>query len=160
MNFLVALSLALLPTLHAAETKAKAKKEKPAVKAEAKGPEIFRLDAPKDVTPLQLEQAAMQRLSFLRQALSMYYGDHEGKYPPSLDALVPKYLRGLFEYKLPAHPLTHKVIVAKEAKGDNSQAYVTDSGAWLYITAPGNANGTVMFDCSHKDTQGKTLSEY
>lgn len=102
----------------------------------------------------------MQRLSAYRTALSYYYGDHNGQYPPTLDALAPNYLKALPEIKLPAHRLTSRVIVTKEPKGDNSQAYVTDSGAWLYIMTPGAVNGTAMMDCSHKDSSGKTLSEY
>ncbi|HYC90536.1 MAG TPA: type II secretion system protein G [Thermoanaerobaculia bacterium] len=48
------------------------------------------------------EEALKQNLGQLRQAIAKYRAD-TGQYPPSLEALVPRYLA-----KIPADPITEK----------------------------------------------------
>lgn len=40
----------------------------------------------------QMERVVIPRMKSIYQALQRYAADHNGKYPPNLQALVPKYL--------------------------------------------------------------------
>lgn len=46
----------------------------------------------------QIQQASsVKNLGDLQAAIAIYYGDHKGDWPSSLDALVPKYLKSIPE---------------------------------------------------------------
>ncbi len=115
-----------------------------------------------DDDPKLRELAAKRRLGSLRSAVVIFYGDKEGVYPETLDVLVPKYIEGIPELRLPRHERTSKVSVVRDASGKSVEPYIKDTGGWLYISAPRNPDldGKVVLDCSHKDQQGRPLSGF
>lgn len=94
-------------------------------------------------------------LGALRSALSIYYGDLEGVYPRSLDALTVngKYLKDIPDAKVPgAHQASSSVLLGKTPD---------DAGGWLYNNVQGDANvGNVMVNCTHTDYKGSTWVSY
>lgn len=126
------------------------------------------------------EGATKGGLGSLRAALSIYYGDTEGAYPPSpagLIAPVPgvppvtgaryPYLTAIPRVQIKDHPPTDAVeIYGKEvcAAGrsmDVDPAKLRDTGKWGYVadkTAP--CWGTLFVDCTHKDSKGVAWYTY
>jgi len=98
------------------------------------------------------ETAAKGSLGALRASTSIFYGDTEGNYPATLDALVPKHVEAIPSIEVGGHAKTNKVSVITEAFGKSGEAYVRDTGGWLYFATPDNPdlNGTVLIDCNHK----------
>jgi hypothetical protein len=119
-----------------------------------------------DLDKLSREGEAKGNLGSVRSALSIYYGDHDGAYPKTLDELVPKYLPEIPKLELPDHKRTAAVRVLTEYEGGSdkdAQKYVKDTGGWLYLGGPESKSmlwGTVLIDCSHKDHNGKVFSEF
>ncbi|MCR4296325.1 MAG: hypothetical protein NUW21_12380 [Elusimicrobia bacterium] len=103
------------------------------------------------------EGAAKGSLGGLRSAASIYYGDTEGDYPATLDALIPKHIEGIPAIAVGGHAETNKVRVVKNAAGKSAGAYVEDAGGWLYFHSPDNPelNGVIVIDCKHADHKGK-----
>ena len=95
------------------------------------------------------------RLGSLRSALSIYYGDLEGSYPPSLDSLTEngKYLTEIPPAQVPgAHQPTNAVTLGRTPD---------DGGGWLYNNDALDANyGNVMVNCTHTDANGKVWASY
>lgn len=92
------------------------------------------------------EGATKGNLGNIRAALSRYYGDTQGKYPPGLDALSGKYLDSLPFAKTPNfHPDSSAVLSGKKAN---------DAGGWLYD------GENVFVNCTHTDTKGNVWSSY
>lgn len=95
------------------------------------------------------------RLGSLRSALSIYYGDLEGSYPPSLESLTVngKYLTEIPPAQVPgAHQPSSAVVLGKSPD---------DSGGWLYNNDPLDANvGNVSVNCTHTDGSGKEWASY
>ncbi|HOX22549.1 MAG TPA: hypothetical protein PLL10_03720 [Elusimicrobiales bacterium] len=108
------------------------------------------------------EGAAKAALGALRNALTMYFGDHQGKYPETLTALVPKYIKAIPVLELPGYKATSEVTLAKavsssfygvdfyadkstntavEAKKEQAAkellSVVSDIGGWLYFPQTG-----------------------
>lgn len=100
---------------------------------------------------------AKGHLGALRSALSMYYGDTEGRYPVALDALVPKYLAAVPTLELPDHPPTNFSKV--EMLAPSQSLAVTDSGMWLYFSS-GPLAGAVLIDCTHTEPGGRRWVDY
>ena len=64
-------------------------------------------------------------LGEIKSAASMYYGDHEGNWPSSLEQLVPKYMK-----EIPSDP-----------NGNTKMVLVYDgTGGWVYDSTLGNAS--------------------
>ena len=104
------------------------------------------------------ESAAKSGLSFLRSALSVYYGDNISYPTDDLDSLVSanKYLDTLPLINLPGtnHPENRHVTLV------TGGALVTDSGGWAYINDPQSKEwGTVLVNCTHQDSKGKNWNE-
>lgn len=101
------------------------------------------------------EEQTLGRLGSLRSALSIYYGDLEGSYPPSLESLTVngKYLAEIPLAQVPgAHPPSGAVVLGKSPD---------DSGGWLYNNDPLDADaGTVRINCTHTDGNGKEWASY
>lgn len=108
------------------------------------------------------ELSAKSHLGALRSGLSIRYGDTEGEYPDSPDALVPKYVDAIPLLKLPGHEATNEVVIVKDAKGGSAAPYVRDTGGWLYFASPRNykLHGTIVIDCAHQDVKGSPLAGF
>ncbi|MDQ7773105.1 MAG: hypothetical protein RDU13_06230 [Elusimicrobiales bacterium] len=88
---------------------------------------------------------AVKDLARLRRALQDFFADKGGRWPNSLEELVPAYLPAIPPLRLPGH----------EAASAASHAAGADTGGWLYFGAPESENlGLVLIDCSHPDEKG------
>lgn len=112
------------------------------------------------------EGATKAHLGSMRAALSLYYGDAEGHYPATLDALVdPKYLSAVPATKLANHK-ENTVWTAYGAevctgKTGIDAGKIKDTGGWGYVADPkAPCSGIVFVDCTHKDTKGKLWPDY
>ena len=103
------------------------------------------------------EGAAKGSLGAIRSALSIYYGDKEGVYPASLDALPPKYLGSIPTLQLPDHqPSSAWRAIGGVGSMADIQGKLEDSGQWLYVSEPSSPMfGTVLIDCTHNDSRGR-----
>jgi len=95
-------------------------------------------------------------LGSVRSALQVYYGDHGGRFPGDLSALVPKYLEsipllwdGSRGVKYP-HPPTREVVNYAAGSGPG------DTGKWAYFNDPSDQArwGGVVVDCAHEGARG------
>ena len=103
---------------------------------------------------------AKNRLAFTRAALQMYYADTGGKYPASLEKLIPLYLKEVPELDIPDHKKTRKAVMIKKMKGKDISGSVSDTGGWLYVTDAGSdLRGKLYIDARTED-KGKPLFEY
>jgi len=100
-----------------------------------------------------LAASAKLSLASVRSALQIYYGDHNGDFPKTLEALVPDRLKQLPELQVPGHEKTGRVTVLDTKRYDSDLgAAITDSGGWLYFSSPDSLNfGMLVIDCSHKE---------
>ncbi len=109
-------------------------------------------------------------LGSLRSAISIYYGDMEGQYPASLEALIePRYLQAMPKTKLADHKETDvwtaygaEVCTGKGEYGNEIDvSKLKDTGGWGYVAdATASCWGTIFVDCTHKDTRGRHWPEY
>ena len=96
-------------------------------------------------------------LASVRSALQVYYGEHNGRFPADLSALVPKYLDSIPPLwdgkarggKFP-HPSTREVV--NYAAG----AAPADTGKWAYFNDPSDQArwGSFIVDCTHGAARG------
>ncbi|MCM2267357.1 MAG: type II secretion system GspH family protein [Elusimicrobiales bacterium] len=105
------------------------------------------------------EGATRGALGSLRSALNIYYGDNSLYPSDDLSSLVEnkKYIDNLPLVKLPGttHPENRHVSV-----GASTAAAVTDTGGWAYVNDPASASfGTLLINCSHADSKGKSWAE-
>ena len=102
------------------------------------------------------------RLSGVRSALHVYYGETEGTFPQSLTPLTEngKYLAELPKLKLPEHRETSEVLYLSGASVD--PAKLTDTGGYAYYNAKGApvTYGTLIFNCTHKNEKGQYWYSY
>lgn len=116
------------------------------------------------------EGATKGSLGMLRSSSSIYYGDSEGSYPATLDALVdPRYLQEIPKTKLADHPETAawtaygaEVCTGKTEYGMEIDASkLKDTGGWGYVNDPqAPCWGQIFVDCTHTDSKGKAWPEY
>jgi len=116
------------------------------------------------------EGAAKGALGSLRAGVSLYYGDHEGQYPATLDALVPKYVQSLPAPALARHPgATGYEPYGPEAcltqpgqpGGALDASKLRDTGKWGYVADPKSPCGGMVFvDCTHTDSKGNSWHGY
>ena len=92
-----------------------------------------------------------------KSAISIYYGDHEGLWPPRLDDpdFVKKYLTdGIPQIHLEhrGHEPSNFVETYPFTKGEDEIDFslLRDTGHWLYDSS----TGTVLLDCTHKNDRG------
>ena len=101
-------------------------------------------------------------LSQIRSALQIYYGEHEGKFPDTLEELTRdgKYLKELPQANLPRHRSSNAVIYlsgpALDAKG------LTDAGGYAYYNSDKypDTKGAVVLNCTHADKKGAPVHSY
>lgn len=110
------------------------------------------------------ESAAKGNLGAIRSALSIYYGDNEGKYPDSLSRLTEhgKYLSSIPKIKLADHAETDAVLLVSGVKDmAGLRGKLKDKGGYAYVSDPGSPlNGTVVIDCTHTDSRGTVWYQY
>lgn len=116
------------------------------------------------------EGATKGGLGSLRAATSIFYGDKEGEYPKTLDELVgPVYIEKIPQAKTADHPASSAWTAygaevctgSKEYGQEIDPGKLKDTGGWGYVNDPqAPCYGQVFVDCSHKDTKGKTWTEY
>ena len=103
------------------------------------------LDKFKTLTVKSGEGATKGNLGALRSALAIYYGDAEGQYPATLDALVgPKYIPAIPKAKTSAHMETAiwtaygaDVCTGKTEYGTEiDSTKIKDTGGWGYVADP------------------------
>lgn len=116
------------------------------------------------------ESATKGNLGLLRSSSTIYYGNAEGNYPTTLEAIInPEYLKEIPKTKLEDHPETAvwtaygaEVCTGKMEYGEEIDATkIRDTGGWGFVTDPMAACwGHIFVDCSHKDTKGKLWPSY
>jgi uncharacterized RDD family membrane protein YckC len=106
--------------------------------------------------------ATRNNLDTLKSAVMLYYSDHKGAYPPSLERLTKVEPSAAFPYldkipmiKLKSYGHSSSCQVEKYAftdkKGKLVPSMLKDTGHWLYDPR----SGLVVIDCTHKDKRGK-----
>lgn len=110
------------------------------------------------------EGQAKGSLGALRSALSIYYGDLEGRYPSSFADLTAggKYLTAVPRIRVHNHAETDTVTVYKGVKDlDSLKAKLKDTGGWAYVADPNSPLlGNVVVDCKHVDSRGHPWADY
>ena len=104
------------------------------------------------------EGACKGNLGGVRSALSIYYGDMEGTYPATPDALTigGKYMTAIPKAKTP----NYHADIATIALG-NGTASIDDAAGWAYSNVTTDANfGTLWVNCTHTDTKGSVWTTY
>jgi uncharacterized RDD family membrane protein YckC len=124
----------------------------------------------KTLTVKSGEGATKGNLGSLRSYNSIYYGDTEGNYPATLEALIgPKYLKEIPKTKIAAHMETNvwtaygaEVCTGKTDFGTEIDvSKIKDTGGWGFVTDPkAPCYGMIFVDCTHLDSKGKHWPEY
>ncbi|MFA6030679.1 MAG: hypothetical protein WC969_12550 [Elusimicrobiota bacterium] len=95
-------------------------------------------------------------LGSIRSALSVYYGDHEGKYPAELSELTAggRYLSALPELRGTPHAPTDETAYYSDVRS-------SDTGRWGYVNEPASKDfGTVWVDCTHTDMKERNWTQF
>lgn len=103
------------------------------------------------------EGATVAALAKIRIAIMDYYND-TGKFPETLDFLIPKYLPSIPEAQLPGyHEDSSRVLylTGKQYEDDG----LSDVGGWVYVIN-GPLEGTVLVNCLHVRGRGKRWDSY
>ena len=130
------------------------------LKPEAKTDSSVRTDIILALQSIDSVESNKKALTVLRAAIAQY--SQRNRVPPSnLTELVPAYLQALPTLQVPNHPPTSTVKVATHVQNrDALTATLRDSGSWLYVSDPiSPINGTVIIDCTHKDSLGDDWSK-
>lgn len=104
------------------------------------------------------EATTRANLTALRNAIAIYYGDHEGKFPSKeivqeLTSENGKYIKFIPEvYCPPYHDISNEITT--EPTGD--------SGKWAYQAEDSNDRqwGEIWIDCNHADSKGIIWNTY
>lgn len=110
------------------------------------------------------------RLGGLRSAMTIFYSDHEGKYPIwtsgpdyTYGGLVPTYINPLPICETNAHlSSTIFALITDYTAGPDLTSPPNHQGTWMYV---GDANwkndyGRVWIPCTHPDSSGTPYSTY
>lgn len=113
------------------------------------------------------EGSTKGNLGMLRSALSIHYGDMEGVYPDSLEALTSgRYITTIPNAKTPPHHDDSSQVSVYGAEactsgGNISEAVITDTGGWGYVSAPNSScHGTLFVNCTHEDSRATQWHTY
>jgi hypothetical protein len=106
-------------------------------------------------------------LGKIRAAMSIYYGDMEGKYPDKLEEVLsnPKYMRErpkiLAVYAaVPGHGVmrVHTREDMMKIRNFGSSTYADDRGGWGYVNDPRSPEyGLVFINCTHREIRKKMI---
>lgn len=141
MKKLIALILCLLPLPLAAGGSLKEKTY-----------ELLDRNRAEKIQLMKIKAAEMGVLA-LRSALTVYYADHEGKYPTDLKQLIPDAMTAIPANSIGTLGKTDKVINTKDCT--DMCAAVTNEGGWVYCTNPKDENyGTVIINSNQKNKRG------
>ena len=106
------------------------------------------------------EASTKGNLGVMRSALSIYYGDQEGRYPQDLGQLIEngKYIQEIPLARTPGfHDDSNEVHVIQST----SISDVTDEGGWGYVANEQFPEwGAIVVNCTHTDSRGKAWAEY
>ncbi|NLO92619.1 MAG: prepilin-type N-terminal cleavage/methylation domain-containing protein [Elusimicrobia bacterium] len=99
-------------------------------------------------------------LGAIRSALTVYYGDAEGRYPTdNLASIQPHYLTTLPNAKVPQ--LTGAAADSNAVSAASTAAYVTNAGGWAYANDyTESAWGTLVVNCTTTDSKGTLWTSY
>ena len=103
-------------------------------------------------------------LSAFRAALTAFHADNNGLFPENPATELPgKYLQSVPGIRLPGHgaPTNSIDVVSGVRNSEELFQRVNDSGNWLYVgdkTSP--IQGTLIFNCNHKDYDGTAMYRY
>lgn len=100
-------------------------------------------------------------LGAIRSALTVYYGDAEGRYPTdNLASIQPHYLTTLPNAKIPT--ITGGGSADSNAvSAASTNTYVTNAGGWAYANDfTESAWGTLVVNCSQTDSKGNLWTTY
>lgn len=101
-------------------------------------------------------------LSQIRSALQAYYGDHEGRFPDSLDELTKdgRYLKELPKADLPGHRDSSAVLYVAGPSLDPK--HLNDAGGYAYYNSDKypDTKGAVVFNCTHANKKGAPIHSY
>lgn len=103
------------------------------------------------------EGATKGSLGAMRGALSIYYGDMEGRYPTdSLASLMTKYIQDIPKAKVPPYHGDTSAVAA-----GSGTAMLTNVGGWAYDNTVGASNwGSFWVNSTHTDTKGEIWTVY
>ena len=105
-------------------------------------------------------------LGAFRAALSIFYGDFEGRYPRNLSVLTKdgKYLRSIpnADTAVAGHTPTKAVIIITGVQTEAELfKKLKDTGGWAYVADPNSPLwGTLVVDCTHADSKGNLWHRY
>jgi tetratricopeptide (TPR) repeat protein len=95
------------------------------------------------------KQEAGKIMGDLKSAISIYFGDHSGIWPETLQALIPEYIK-----EIPKDPFKKSDNVIN-LKGRFETAmipdFITDEGGWIYS----KDEGVIFYNIQGKDSKGK-----
>ena len=112
------------------------------------------------------EGATKGNLGTIRSALSIYYGDTEGVYPTdTLGSLTTsqRYLAVIPAATMPKNNVGNTGHAASAVVLNGTPMTVntiTDVGGWLYDNTGDQTFGTVITNCTHKDSRGGLWTSY
>jgi hypothetical protein len=104
-----------------------------------------------DMARKSTETVSKGALLNLRSAIDVFYGDHNGECPKTLQELVPKYINRIPEslnYHR-YHNNSNSVILAEEQRN-------IDTGEWFYDSK----SGKVYINCTHTDTKNQLVNSW
>ena len=106
------------------------------------------------------EGATKANLGVLRWALSVYYGENEGLWPVSLDALVssqaPEGSKGYINEIPEARTGINAHAPGREVINSGSDYSGSDEGLWWYNTS----SGRICVACSHNDSKDENIGSW
>lgn len=108
-----------------------------------------------DLIKRSKEGATKGKLGGIRSALSIYYGDQEGAFPNTPDALT---VNGTYMNTIPAAamPPNHAADKNFDLNADEN-----DGGGWTYNNVATDANwGELLVNCTHTDAKGTIWTTY
>lgn len=115
------------------------------------------VERPAPRAPAASENTLSAQIADMRSALTLYSVEHNGDFPKTLEAMVPKYLK---QIPTPAVP-NHKTPPAprqlpKVGEVDVLDGEIHDTGAWIYVSDPASPlYGSLLIDCTHQNSSGQ-----
>lgn len=105
-------------------------------------------------------------LGAIRSALSIYYGDHQGRYPTNLSELTleGRYLRSIPNADTAVageNPTSAVTIIMGVQTEEELIGKLKDTGGWAYVAdSKSPLWGWLVVDCTHADSKGNLWHRY
>ena len=102
------------------------------------------------------EGSTKHKLMRVRNAIAVYYGEHQGTYPTDdLKSLVPEYLEAIPEAYIPGIGPSNHV-----STGNFEQSF-TKTGGWAYVNDPSDPHfGDFFVNSDTTDSYGKVWMQH